>query len=213
MICVSIAEPTIDLVIKSLKDEEFAEIRLDAIENLKLDDVPRIFSGSHKLIATCRFGFYNDEQRKAFLIEAIRSGTTFVDVEVDSPEEFIAEVVRAARENGTQVIVSYHHFEKTPSSAELDQIIDWCFSLGADIAKIACRALNKSDCAKILALYQRSNPIIAFSMGSIGAFTRVAAAFLGAPFIYVAKSAGKETAEGQFDKKQMLAIMEKIAGV
>ncbi|MFA4838062.1 MAG: type I 3-dehydroquinate dehydratase [Candidatus Neomarinimicrobiota bacterium] len=213
MICVSIAEQTPDLVAKSLKDEEFAEIRLDAIENLRLDDIRRIFSIRCKLIATCRFGVYTDEQRKAFLIEAIRSGAAFVDVEVDSPEDFVSEVVKTARENGTRVIVSYHHFEKTPSSAELDQIVDWCFSSGADVAKIVCRAQNKADCARILALYQRANPIIAFAMGSIGAFTRIAAVFLGAPFIYVAKAVGKETAEGQFEKKQMLAIMEKIAGV
>ncbi|MDD5766155.1 MAG: type I 3-dehydroquinate dehydratase [Candidatus Marinimicrobia bacterium] len=213
MICVSIAEPTTDLVIKSLKNEEFAEIRLDAIENLQFGDIRRIFSVRCKFIATCRFGFYNDEQRKAFLLEAIRSGVAFVDVEVDSPEDFVSEVVRAAREKGTRVIISYHHFEKTPSSAELDQIVNWCFSSGADIAKIVCHAQDKSDCARILSLYEKTKPIIAFSMGSLGAFTRIAAPFLGAPFVYVAKAAGKETAEGQFDKKQMLAIMEKIAGV
>ena len=70
MICVSIAEPTVDECIKALHNIKFAEIRMDIIRDISTEGIDKIFSLPAKLVATCRayglrpidgpFGDFND---------------------------------------------------------------------------------------------------------------------------------------------------------
>lgn len=210
MICVSIAEPTIELVLQSMQNEEFAEIRLDAIKDLTTASIWRIFSQNVRLVATCRSGYYTDAEKVKFLCGAIDAGATYVDIEVDASDDLINKIVSHAHTTKTKVIMSYHNFDKTPVVVELEEIVDWCFKSGADVAKIVCKAKSPAECARILSLYESGKPIIAFGLGSENAFTRVASLFLGAPFTYVSKSHGKETAEGQIEKGRMIKILELI---
>jgi 3-dehydroquinate dehydratase-1 len=50
--------------------------------------------------------------------------------------------------------------------------------------------------------------MIAFAMGDLGKFTRVAALFLGAPFMYVSQDSGDKAAPGQITLSQMRALLE-----
>ena len=86
---------------------------------------------------------------------------------------------------------------------------------GADIIKIATSAMNYSDNAKLLSLYNIKEssqlvPVIAIGMGEIGKITRIAALFSGAPFTYASFEAGKETAEGQIEKSDLQKIYKII---
>jgi 3-dehydroquinate dehydratase-1 len=207
-ICVSIAEPDVESCLKAIKDGklELAEIRLD---RMKLDsdwnDVKRIFSQSTRLIATCRpDGTIDGEQkRKQVLLAAVNAGAAYVDVELEAGDDYKKELVGAAKAKGCKVIVSYHDYKKTPSAAELEQIVDWCFKSGADIAKVACKANSAKDCARLLGLIDNERDVIAIGMGKTGVVTRVLAPILGSPFTYAALEKGKETAEGQITKKEL----------
>lgn len=207
MICVSIAEPTLEDCLAAVKGLDFVEVRIDKT-GLSLVDVRQLFSEPLKMIATCRPGTRTEEERLAVLLAAVAAGAAYVDIEVDAPRASREAVLAAAREKGCRVIVSYHNFTETPLKHHLLQVIEECFDLGADIAKIICRVQSSQDCVRMLSLYESRKNIIALGMGPLGVITRIAAPFLGAPLTYASLAPGKETAEGQPDLKTLEAVMK-----
>jgi 3-dehydroquinate dehydratase type I len=209
MICVSIAEPTLNDCRAALKGLELAEIRIDKTP-LTLVEIKELFAEPVKLIATCRPGTRPDEDRLAALLAAVAAGAAYVDIEVETPAAFRAAVVAAAREKGCKVIISYHNNSETPLRHLLLQAIESCFDHGADIAKIICRVRTPQDCVRILSLYESRKNVIALGLGELGVITRIAAPFLGAPLTYASLAPGKETAEGQPDIKTLETIMKLV---
>ena len=212
MICVSIVNLDFRRCSTALQDIELAEIRLDEL-HFSSQQVKDIFSRPQKLIATYRPGKIAENERKEFLLTAIASGATYVDIELETADSFKEPLIQAARRRNCKVIISYHNFEKTPSKSELIVIKNRCFDCGADIAKIACLTLSEADSARILSLYDgpvgEQGKVIALGMGETGKITRIAAPLLGAPFTYAALSPGKKTAPGQLDS----ATLRKIFGL
>jgi len=207
MICVSIAEPTLDDCLAAVKGLDFVEVRVDKT-GLSLVDVKQLFAEPVKMIATCRPGTRTEDERVAVLLAAVAAGAAYVDIEVDAPRASREAVLAAARAKGCRVIVSYHNFTETPLKHHLLQVIEECFDLGADIAKIICRVQNSQDCVRMLSLYESRKNVIALGMGPLGVITRIAAPFLGAPLTYASLAPGKETAEGQPDLKTLEAVMK-----
>lgn len=221
MICICFGNPVYKTCKTTIEatGAEIAEIRLDGAD-LSPADIGKIFSLPCKLIATCRPSDQTDTHRIKLLMTAIISGAAYVDLEVESTPESREEIIKAARLQGCQVILSYHNFETTPPKHELETIIDQCFFFGADIAKISCFSNSLADTARIISLYDYierlrkteksgitgDHNIIAIGMGEKGKFTRVAAPFLGAPFTYSSIAGGLETAPGQIDIKTMEQI-------
>ncbi len=215
MICVSIAESTAEGCIRALRGLELAEIRMDALDPAELnpENIRRIFSLPMKLIAACRPGIRDDEQRRDALMRAIDSGAAYVDLEVEADDDLKAVVAARARGKGCKVIVSYHDFKKTPPSEELRQIVEWCFQSEADIAKIACMANSEKDNARLLGLLDIGRPLIVIGMGERGRLTRVVAPLLGGVFTYASSAEGRETAPGQIDKGRLERLMEELKGI
>ena len=211
MICVALQESDVQKCLQILETVEMAEIRID-LAKLSIQDVYEIFSKStKKLIATCRPDKYSDESRMELLKTAIVSGAAYVDIEIESATEFTTELVNFAKHHETVVIISYHNFKKTPSSVELSSIIQTCFQLGADIAKIATMILTLQDNARLLALYDTSRSVVALGMGQLGKMTRVVAPFLGAPFTFAALDEASATAPGQITAVQLKTVQQKIS--
>ncbi len=212
MICISIAEPTLELIFQAIGNEELAEIRLDLI-NLSEKEIKTLFSQNIKLIATCRPCKYSDTKRKEILKNSIKAGASYVDIELEASDDFKTEIATLAKKKSCKVIISYHNYDNTPLKRELDQVIDWCFKSGADIAKIVCKVNHISDNARLLSLYEPDKEIIAFGLGLKAKITRIAAPFLGAPFTYASISAGKETADGQINKATLAKLLEMLKNV
>jgi 3-dehydroquinate dehydratase type I len=198
MICVSVAEQTPAACRTALEGLEFAEIRLDAM-TATLKEIHDLFTLPLRQIATHRPGMKNDDRRKIELLTAIEAGAVYVDIEIESPQEYREELLESARASGCEVIISFHDERRTPPKGELTAIVDRCFSLGADLVKVACNSSGPGDNARLLSLYELGKPLVAFGMGRAGRWTRIAAPLLGAPFTYAALSRGRETAPGQLD--------------
>jgi len=195
MICVSLAGITFEECVKLIAKTEFAEIRIDQLD-LSDDQFSSLFAMKKKTIATCRPG-KDVDQRLALLKLAIESGAGYVDIEYESDTTFRTELLNYAHAHNTLVIISYHNFESTPSTKELNQIIDQSFKWGADRVKITTTASSQIDCARVMSLYENHKNLIAFCMGEIGTITRVAAPLLGAEFTYASISKALATAPGQ----------------
>jgi 3-dehydroquinate dehydratase-1 len=209
MICVSIAEPDFDRCREALLDSEFAELRIDQTDFSDIE-VKELFALPVDIIATCRPGTKEDSLRESLLLAAIISGASYVDIEVNADIDYFYKLQDKAKQQNCKLIVSYHNFEHTPQMSELEDILNQCLRREADIAKLACRVHSAADCARILSLYQEERNIIAFGLGKMGTFTRIASLFLGAPFTYAALAPGKETADGQPDRQRLKSILDAL---
>ncbi|OGP64308.1 MAG: hypothetical protein A3K22_03285 [Deltaproteobacteria bacterium RBG_16_42_7] len=214
MICVSTDDLYQANNMITLNNIELAEIRMDRMV-LTVQDIMRIFSQPVTCIATCRPGALDDQKRKEYLMAAIEAGAGYVDIEVESDNAFKSQIVQKARKKGCKVIISFHDYEKTPSVENLTGIISLCFSEGADIAKIACKANSECDSARLLGLLGQDEFIgrlLVVGMGEKGRITRIVAPYLGSPFTYASLTEGKETAEGQIEKDRLEMIMRQLNG-
>jgi 3-dehydroquinate dehydratase-1 len=211
MICVSLAEKDPNACLEILEKVEMAEIRIDLAE-LSDEDISKIFSARKKLVATCRPGIYSQQERLHKLRLAIESGSTFVDIEYEANEDFRNELIDFAHRHQCDVIISYHNYEMTPELDELEKIMQKCFELGADMAKIATLVKVNRDNSKILSLYKAPGRLIAIGMGELGKISRIVAPFLGAEFTYASLTDDNITAPGQISyerlNKYILEIMQ-----
>lgn len=228
MICVCIREPEYERCKQIVKETGtgLAEIRMDTAD-LSADEIGRIFSIPTKLIATCRPSVkLTDMERIKRLTTAIVAGASYLDIEIDSDRMFKDELIRVARIQGCNVIISFHDYEKTPPLEDMARTMEQCFFLGADIAKISCMVNVKEDNSRILALYDilagmrfrldgdptHPHGLVAVGMGEKGVITRVAAPFLGAPFTFASPNNCEGTAPGQPKEtllRQVFKILEK----
>lgn len=211
MICVSLGNLGFSRCVELLLEFECAEIRMDLMD-LTENEVKLLFAEPCILVATCRPGKFTDEERLSMLTCAVQFGAQYVDVEIESDEDYIQKVKEVANDQGAKLIISYHDYKGTPNFEELAEIIQKSRQLGADIVKIATTANSPQDCATIMALYRENQDIIAFAMGQEGVITRVAAPFLGAEFTFASYDESMATAPGQITVEKMERI-NKLLGV
>lgn len=213
MVCATVAEKDASQCREALKKCAFAEVRMDLMD-IDMADVPSLFAGGTGLIATCRPGRMTDRERMDLLMAAIDEGAEYVDVEMESAEDYREPIVERARQKGCKVIISYHNYVETPGRAELEGIVSRCFDAGADLAKIACAVKSPRDNARLIGLADSERPVVVIGMGALGAITRIAAPLLGSPFTYGAYEKGREVVEGQLDHRTIMEcheVLRKIA--
>lgn len=201
VICVSIGNIRFEQVMKVLQHSDMAEIRIDLLD-LTDDQLKDVFSSHGNLIATCRPGKHSEEMRLELLQEALRTGATMVDIELETDETIRKPLMELARRLNRKVLFSWHNDQETPSLEKLRTIIQSMFDAGADLVKIACLIQSDEDSARILGLYADFDNLIAIGMGEKGVITRLAAPLLGASFTYAGLDQ-HETAQGQLSKERM----------
>ena len=215
MICTVIQHRNLQEILDILEHCEMAEIRLDRC-SLSDNDIRLCFSSDVPLVATCRVGevLVSDSSLNSVsasmvaekrLVAAIEAGARYVDVEVDAPRSMAKRVRRAAMENGTVFIRSWHDFEGTAPLPVLRSMVDRCLKEGAEIVKIVTMAQCAADAGNMMSLYDGAAPgsLLAFCMGDYGRETRLGCLKKGAPYTYAASDAGDVAAPGQFTADEM----------
>ena len=201
MICTCIQNKSYDEILALLDDPwiEMAEIRLDRCI-LSDEEIEDLFGNTDTpLIATCRIAEVGAKEAERRLGLAIRAGARFADLEVEADAGFSKRFRAACEECGTEIIRSFHDFSGTPDLEYLQQVRDRCYRYGADIAKVVVTAHDEADAARVLALYDDCNNLIAFAMGPSGTPSRIDSLRRGAPFAYASLSDSDATAPGQID--------------
>lgn len=215
MICTSIQNKDYEqiLAILSSPEIEMAEIRLDRciLSDAQIQD---IFTLSDiPLIATCRCctpdSTISIREAENKLKLAIEAGARFADLEIEAPAQMSKTFQKACRDNGVEIIRSFHDFEQTPDDEVLQKALARCFRYGADIAKIVTYSHSEQDNSRVQALYSivledipsLQGHLVAFTMGNIGQNTRIDCLKRGAPFTYAALSAEEATADGQLPQE------------
>ncbi len=205
MICVSAADCSKEDILKLAAENEMIELRFDLLD-LEKNDVKEITKINSNVIATYRSGKVSDSERISVLKNAVDCGVKYIDIEVDSSDNFKSELCGYAKSKNVKIIISYHNFEKTPQKRELEEIVQWSRENKADICKIACMTNNSADAARIISMYDYDKTVVAIGMGELGKITRIASLKLGAPFTFAGISEKNKTAPGQLSAAKLKEI-------
>ncbi|MCX6112499.1 MAG: type I 3-dehydroquinate dehydratase [Proteobacteria bacterium] len=203
MICVSIGNVSIEECISVIRSNQMSEVRLDLIEATD-EDIKKIFSSGKNIIATCKINAkLTDNDRVSLLTKALDAGASYIDVEIDSSDDFKNKVIDFARSKGKKVIISYHNCKETPSREDLINIINRCKNHVPDAIKIACVSHSNNDNVRLLNLLDSDISMIVIGMGEKGRITRFVAPLLGAFCTFVGISQLNQTAFGQPTKEEI----------
>ncbi len=204
MICISIGKTEQLEVVNAIKPD-MLELRFDLMNEDPGSALSRV-EGEPVIIATCRPDKLKDSDRMLILKKAIDAGVGFIDIELDSELSYLKELIEYARAGNSEIIISWHDFEETPSLEKLKEILSQCYDKGADVAKIASQVNTEKDNSNLLSLYTMEGRKVVLGMGEMGKITRLAALHLGAEFTFVSSDAEYVTAPGQLTYNEFTAL-------
>ncbi len=204
------------------KEIAFLEFRLDYLAPAVLKDAAALLAALKQFfiehtavtaIATCRLTANGGKfagtaaQALALLTQAAASGFHIVDVELEAAETLPAGSLQKLREAGTGVIVSFHNFESTGSTAELEAIAARIAPFTPDFVKIIPTARSLTDNVTLLRFIEKlsdTTSVIGICMGEAGLISRVLGLRAGSAFTFAAATAGEETAAGQIAARSLI---------
>ena len=145
---------------------DILELRIDGIRKVNLRQLLKNKKG--EILITNRVkeegGAFTgrEPERVALLKKAVALGSDYVDLEIRTSESLISELKKTieAYRGHTQLILSFHHQERTPSLKALRKKIEDGYKAGADIIKIVTYADRMEDNLKVLGLipYAKKGP-------------------------------------------------------
>jgi 3-dehydroquinate dehydratase type I len=217
-VCIPIVETTVEKALIAIKEvnrwADLIELRADYLKRVKLSLL--LENRRKPFIVTNRRkeegGKHKGEERKrlAVLQEAVDLGADYIDVELASERSSLQGLIR--NKKGTQVILSFHDFRRTPSLKELQSLLGQMVRSGADVIKIVSFARSWEDNLTILSLIPfakaRRRKIVAFCMGEKGKISRLFSPLLGAAWTYASLSRVKASAPGQLTVREMKQVWE-----
>jgi 3-dehydroquinate dehydratase I len=220
-ICVSIAASDLEQLKIQIKQAfnfgaDYVEIRFDFLNLSDLEEALSIANAvNKKAVYTLRSpeqgGQFkgNTFERITWLEKLSSSKPMLLDVELYTIKcnNNLADYLK---ENNTSVLISWHDFEKTPSNAQLTDLLYEMRKYSQNV-KVVTTAQKTEDSLGLLELYENTLGVnlIAFAMGEAGVLSRLLCVIIGnAPFTYA--SLEKAIAPGQLTIKQMRKLYDRI---
>jgi 3-dehydroquinate dehydratase type I len=219
-LCIPIVETTVEKALIAIEEAnqwaDLIELRVDYLKDVKLS--PLFKNRQKPFIVTNRRreegGKYRGEERKrlSILQEAIGLRADYIDVELATERSSVQSLIRNKKE--TQLVLSFHDFQGTPSLKELRILFGRMIRLGADVIKIVPFAKSWEDNLSILSLIpfakEKKQKIVAFCMGEKGKISRIVSPFLGAAWTYALLDKSMASAPGQLTVRGLKDIWEKM---
>ena len=219
-VCIPIVETTVEKALIAIQEvyrwADLIELRADYLRRGKL--APLVENREKPIIVTNRRkgegGKYKGGERKRLRVlqEAMDLGADYIDVELATERSSLQGLIR--NKGGTQVILSFHDFRRTPSLKELQKLFDQMVRLGADVIKIVSFASSWEDNLSVLSLIPfakaRKQEIVAFCMGEKGKLSRIFSPLFGAAWTYASLNKDKSSAPGQLTFRELKDIWEKM---
>ena len=156
------------------------------------------------VILTCRpireGGYYpgTEEQRLEVLRQAIESGVSWVDLELDIDEGKRDDLIKLAKKGGTHVIASFHCLDESPNRSKIIEEIKDNKSAG-DIMKICYASSGRNDGINLFeAAWDLKDSKIKTSIMGIGQggdWNRIHSPILGQAIVYSTMETGWHLAQ------------------
>jgi len=144
-------------------------------------------------------------EERADLLQTFAPYATYADVEIAWAAEF-ASTIDILKDNGIQIVLSYHHFKETPNEEVLHEKISQGLELGADVVKMAFFHNSVSDiprCAELFSSHPETRLSI-MGMGALAPVSRLLYAQHGSELNY-GFLGGTPTAQGQWHANELKA--------
>jgi 3-dehydroquinate dehydratase I len=158
-----------------------------------------------------------DESQVLALYAAVAASGTVaaMDYEMAHEPAQVAHVRELTRRHALPLVLSFHDFQRTPPDAELDARFTQAAQLGADVAKLAVMPHSMADVHRLLGATLRASerlsiPVIAMSMGALGAVTRLCGGVYGSSLTFAVGA--NASAPGQIaiaDVRAALAVLQR----
>ena len=219
-VCIPIVETTVEKARRSIGEaHQWADLIELRVDYLREPDLKSLMDGGGKsFIVTNRRkeegGRYEGDERGrlGILREAVELGAEYVDIEMRSNPFFLQDLLSDKKK--TRMILSFHHFQKTPSPGELRRLYDRMVQWGPDVIKITTLATSWEDNFKVLSLSpyarRKKQKIVAFCMGAKGRMSRIFAPLMGADWTYASLSRNRISAPGQLTVTELKEIWERL---
>ncbi len=136
-----------------------------------------------------------------------------VDVELSDGNPSKRELVELAHKNAVKIIMSYHNFDVTPEQEFMTEKLEVIRNMDADIVKVAVMPENIHDVCRLMetAIYTKEKldvPLVAISMGALGAITRILGALYGSDITF--GTLEQASAPGQIPVPDLKRMMDDI---
>lgn len=133
-----------------------------------------------------------------------------VDFEMENAADDVARVRAMTRAGGVPLVLSFHDFQRTPPTAELQARFEQAHRLGADVAKVAVMPQSMEDVHRLLgATLQASQslpiPVISMAMAGLGAVSRLCGGVFGSALTFAVGAAA--SAPGQIPIEEVRAAL------
>jgi len=198
-------------------DVDLIELRLDYLKDVDIEAIKDIINSCEiPLILTLRKksegGFFEgeEEERIGLIKNLIELKPKYVDLEHDCSN--LDELIKLARTNKVQSIVSYHDFKKTPNLDESKKIVQGLTESNANIVKFITMANSFQDNLIPINLINENKGLnmVSFCMGKDGEFSRVFSILFGGFFTFA--SIEEKTAPGQIPIEEMQDLLSRYRG-
>lgn len=117
------------------------------------------------------------------LLEKFMPFASMIDIELRSAAQLLG-VLNMAKKRLVEVIVSTHHFSRTPSEALLRRKVRAGSVLGASIVKIAATLRDARDLATLINVQASCDKAATMGMGPLGKASRLVLPLAGAHLVY-----------------------------
>ncbi|MCR4839006.1 MAG: type I 3-dehydroquinate dehydratase [Eubacterium sp.] len=221
------AERLAEAGVRSAPCVDIVEFRADYYDNVcnqtLLTDMLKTLKEQHK-DRLLLFTFRTEEEggelrhdRAGSMLEDIYSWAMvsgyidLLDVELLSGNYRVVRTATKARDLGIGVVLSYHNFEETPHTKDLEEYLWAMEQLGGDILKIAVTPKTQFDADRVLELTEHiqkgtahqpiTKPAVLISMTKLGVKSRTEGAKLGSAFTFGV--VGGASAPGQIPLEEL----------
>ncbi len=196
------------------EDSDVVEIRVDALLDHLLEiertlpnlAVPALITVRHPAEA----GIGNlSAARRLELIRRFLPHAAYVDIELRSTPGF-RNLIDEVKASGAKLVVSDHHFQKTPTLAQMLERQKRAFKAGADIFKIAALLPGPGEFARILEFAGKPapGPRAIMGMGQFGQVSRIALAQAGSVLNY--GYLDRPNAPGQWEARELKQLLARL---
>lgn len=139
-----------------------------------------------------------------------------IDYELSNRREDIETLRAASKAGGIGMILSFHDFRATPEAATLEGKFVAAGELGADAGKVAVMPAHERDVLELLAATSRARealdiPLIAMSMGGLGALSRIVGWLYGSAATFAVGQG--HSAPGQIAIEDLRAALTALSAV
>ena len=206
-----------EAILKATPEANYLELRLDCLKAsdltasnfkkwVRLTEVPVIATLRRKANGGQFTG--SEAEQVEILKAALEANVAFLDVEIETIENYLHGEVALLKKAPTRLIVSYHNFEETPLS--LESIYERLLQIRPDVLKVATLAHSFSDNFRLLELIEKTRQqnlsIISVAMGELGVYSRIVAPSRGALLTYGSMGNSQATAPGQLSAHDLRLV-------